>query len=102
MKTLGIDLETKSEVPIKDCGSFRYIDDPSFEILLFGFSVDGEPAEVIDLTAGECIPRDILDALHHKDVLNTGWNNAWATRTIRYFLCFTRILPGFFLPAHNR
>ena len=77
MKTLGIDLETKSEVPIKDCGSFRYIDDPSFEILLFGFSVDGAPAEVIDLTAGETIPRDILDALHHKDVLKTGWNNAF-------------------------
>ena len=77
MKTLGIDLETKSEVSIKDCGSFRYIDDPSFEILLFGFSVDGEPAEVIDLTAGETIPRDILDALHHKDVLKTGRNNAF-------------------------
>lgn len=75
MKTLGIDLETKSAAPIKDCGSFRYIDDPSFGILLFGFSVDGYPSEVIDLTAGEQIPKDIRDAIHHKDVLKTGWNN---------------------------
>ena len=72
MKTLGIDLETKSEADIKSCGSFRYIDDPSFGVLLFGFSVDGYPSEVIDLTAGEQIPKDIQDALHHKDVLKTG------------------------------
>ena len=77
MKTLGIDLETKSNVPIKDCGSFRYIDDPSFGILLFGFSVDGYPSEVIDLTAGQQIPKDIRDAIHHKDVLKTGWNNTF-------------------------
>ena len=77
MKTLGIDLETKSAAPIKDCGSFRYIDDPSFGIMLFGFSVDGYPSEVIDLTAGEQIPKDIRDALHHKDVIKTGWNNAF-------------------------
>lgn len=77
MKTLGIDLETKSEADIKSCGSFRYIDDPSFEVLLFGFSVDGYSAEVIDLTAGQQIPKDIRDAIHHKDVLKTGWNNAF-------------------------
>jgi DNA polymerase len=77
MTTLGIDLETYSEAPIKDCGSFRYIDDPSFEILLFGFSVDGHPSEVIDLTAGQQIPKDIRDAIHHKDVLKTGWNNTF-------------------------
>ena len=77
MKTLGIDLETKSAAPIKDCGSFRYIDDPSFGIMLFGFSVDGYPSEVIDLTAGQQIPKDIRDAIHHKDVLKTGWNNTF-------------------------
>ena len=77
MKTLGIDLETKSAAPIKDCGSFRYIDDPSFGIMLFGFSVDGHPAEVIDLTGGQQIPKDIRDAIHHKDVLKTGWNNTF-------------------------
>lgn len=77
MKTLGIDLETYSDAPIKDCGSFRYIDDPSFEILLFGFSVDGYPSEVIDLSAGQQIPKDIRDAIHHPDVLKTGWNNTF-------------------------
>lgn len=77
MKTLGIDLETYSEAPIKDCGSFRYIDDPSFEILLFAYSVDGAPAVVVDFTAGEFLPGHIYNALWDPAVTKTGWNNAF-------------------------
>jgi len=77
MKTLGIDLETYSDAPIKDCGSFRYIDDPSFEILLFAYSVDGAPAVVVDFTAGEAIPSAVYHALWDPAVTKTGWNNAF-------------------------
>ena len=83
MQTLGIDLETYSEVPIKDCGSFRYIDDSSFEILLFAYSVDGEPSVVVDFTAGESLPKDIEDAIWDTTVVKTGWNNAFERYAIR-------------------
>ena len=77
MKTLGIDLETYSEAPIKDCGSFRYIEDPSFEILLFAYSVDGAPAVVVDFTAGESLPEEVQHSIWDPSVLKTGWNNAF-------------------------
>lgn len=77
MTTLGIDLETFSVQDLIKVGSFRYIEDPSFEILLFGFSVDGDPAVSIDLTAGELIPREIEEMLWSPDVIKTGWNNAF-------------------------
>lgn len=77
MKTLGIDLETYSDAPIKDCGSFRYIEDPSFEILLFAYSIDGAPAVVVDFTAEEHLPHEVFDAIWNPDVVKTGWNNAF-------------------------
>ena len=77
MKTLGIDLETFSNADIKQCGSFRYIDDPSFEILLFAYSVDGAPAVVIDFTAGEALPADIQEAIWDPTVTKTGWNGSF-------------------------
>ena len=74
MKTLGIDLETYSDTPIKDCGSFRYIEDQSFEILLFAYSVDGAPAVVVDFTAGGSLPREVEDSIWDPSVVKTGWN----------------------------
>lgn len=74
METLGIDLETYSDIDIKQCGSFRYIADPSFEILLFAYSRDGAPSVVVDFTAGESVPAEIKEALTDPEVLKTGWN----------------------------
>ena len=74
---LGIDLETYSEIDIKSCGSFRYIDDGSFEVLLFGFKWDDSPAQVVDLASGESLPKEVRDGLFDPRVLKTGWNNAF-------------------------
>ena len=46
---LSIDVETYSDCPIK-YGAQRYVDDTTFEILLFAYSFDDEPVEVIDMT----------------------------------------------------
>ena len=67
MNEISIDLETFSSVSLKDCGVYRYIESPDFEILLFGFSVDNGPVNVIDMAAGEEIPQEILDALDRWD-----------------------------------
>lgn len=76
-RTLSIDLETYSEVDITKCGSFRYIDDESFEILLLGYAFDDEPVTVIDLTADEEVPADFLAALYDPEVTKTAWNCAF-------------------------
>ena len=41
--TLSIDLETYSDVSLKDCGVYKYVESPSFEILLCSFSLNGGP-----------------------------------------------------------
>lgn len=68
---ISCDLETYSPVDIK-CGVYRYAEEA--EIMLFAYSVDGSPVEVIDLTAGECIPKEIVEAIKSPDVIKTAYN----------------------------
>lgn len=90
-RTLGIDIETYSDLDITKVGSFRYIDSPEFEVLLFAYSWDGAPAVAVDLWSGEEIPQDVLTAMWDENVIKTGWNNAFE----RYALWkhFGRYLP---------
>ena len=75
MKSLGIDLETFSSVDLLKCGVYRYASSPDFEILLFGFSVDGGDVRVVDLACGEEIPADIVEALSDDSVIKWSYNN---------------------------
>lgn len=63
MKNIEIDIETYSSVSLQKCGVYKYAESPDFEILLFGYSVDGSPVTTVDLACGEEIPEKILDAL---------------------------------------
>ena len=63
MKTLSIDIETYSSVDLAKCGVYKYTEAPDFDILLFGYSVDGSPAQVVDLACREMIPAEIIAAL---------------------------------------
>ena len=74
MKTLSIDIETYSEADLNRTGVYRYSEDPSFQILLFGYAVDGGEVHVIDLANGEEIPADVLDALTDDGVVKTAFN----------------------------
>ena len=56
MEHLSIDIETYSDVDIKKCGVYRYVESDNFEILLFAYSVNGEEVKIIDLASGEKIP----------------------------------------------
>lgn len=51
MKTLSIDIETYSDVPLQKTGVYRYVESSNFEILLFAYSADSQPVRVIDLPA---------------------------------------------------
>lgn len=74
MKSLSIDLETYSGVNLSKSGVYRYAESPDFEILLFGYSVDGREVNIIDLANGEAIPQEILDALTDDSVLKWAFN----------------------------
>ena len=74
MKSLSLDLETYSDVNLAKCGVYKYAESPAFEILLFGYAVDGEPVQVIDLAQGETIPEEILDALTDDTVTKWAFN----------------------------
>ena len=74
MKTLSIDIETYSSTPLQKSGVYRYVEDPDFEILLFGYSVDGAAVQVVDLTSDKNIPKDVLDALIDDQVIKWAFN----------------------------
>lgn len=74
---LSIDLETYSTVSIGAAGSYRYILDPSFEILLFAYSLDGMPVEVIDLASGQVIPLWLKNALKNPLYIKHAYNAAF-------------------------
>lgn len=77
MNHLSIDLETYSDVDIKKAGMYRYVQSPAFEILLFAYSFDGAPSQVIDLAQGETIPEAILSALTDPDYFKHAYNAAF-------------------------
>lgn len=77
MNHLSIDLETFSSVPIKKAGLYKYVQSPDFEILLFAYSFDGAPATVVDFTAGERLPADVLHALTDPTCIKHAYNAAF-------------------------
>ena len=49
---LSMDFETYSEADIKETGSYRYINDPTFEVLLLAYAFDDGPVRLVDFTSG--------------------------------------------------
>ena len=85
IKTISIDLETYSSVPIKN-GVYPYAESPDSEILLFAYSINGEPVVVIDVASGEEIPDYILSALSDDNVEKWAFNAAFERIFLSYWL----------------
>lgn len=88
---LSIDLETYSDVDIKKSGMYRYVQSPAFEILLFAYSFDGAPSQVIDLAQGETIPQQVLSALTDPAYLKHAYNAAFEWYCLSKYI--GRLLP---------
>lgn len=71
---LSIDLETYSSVPLQKSGAYKYIQSPDFEILLFAYSLDGAPVEIIDLACGEVLPPWLIAALSDPTYIKHAYN----------------------------
>ena len=74
MRCISIDIESYSDVDLSKCGVYKYSSSQNFEILLFGYSVDGGDVKVIDLACGEKIPAEILAALSDESVTKWAFN----------------------------
>ena len=74
MKTISIDIETYSDVNLAKCGVYKYAESPDFEILLFGYAVDGKEVKVVDLAQGETLPEEILEALTDDSIIKWAFN----------------------------
>jgi DNA polymerase len=98
MKSISVDLETYSSVNLAKSGVYRYCESNDFEILLFGYSIDGGDVHVIDLARGEKIPEEILKALTDDQVIKWAFNAAFER------ICLSRYLglpTGTYLPPES-
>ena len=86
MRTLSIDIESYSDVDLSKCGVYKYASSPAFEILLFGYAVDGGDVRVVDLACGEKLPQEILDALEDETVEKWSYNSQFER------ICLSRLL----------
>lgn len=74
MKSISIDIESFSSVNLQKSGVYRYAESDDFEILLFGYSVDGGEVQVVDLARGEKIPQEIISSLTDDSVIKWAFN----------------------------
>lgn len=91
---LSIDLETFSSVPIGKAGAYKYIQSPDFEILLFAYSVDGSPVEIVDLAQGEILPEWLYAAVKSPEYIKHAYNAAFEWYSLSKFY-------GFMLPVNQ-
>jgi hypothetical protein len=86
MKSISVDIESFSSADLAKSGMYRYAEAEDFEILLFGYSVDGGQVRVVDLARGELIPKEILQALTDTSVVKWAFNAAFER------ICLSRYL----------
>lgn len=77
MRHLSIDIETYSDIDIGKAGLYKYVQSPSFQVLLFAYSFDGDPVEIIDLASGEELPEELVKALEDPTVVKHAYNAAF-------------------------
>lgn len=83
---LSIDIETYSSADLSKSGVYKYAESPDFEILLFGYSLDGGPVNVVDFTQGEELPPEVMDALLDDKVPKWAFNCSFERTCIARFL----------------
>lgn len=86
MRTLSIDIETYSDVDLSKCGVYKYAASPAFEVLLFGYAVDGRDVCVVDLACGEQIPEEVISALSDTSVPKWAFNAMFERVCLSNFL----------------
>ena len=77
MRQIAIDIETFSPATLAKTGVYPYAEHPDFRLLIFGYSIDGGPVEVVDLASGGGLPDEVLAALVDPGVAKWAHNAAF-------------------------
>lgn len=109
MIRIAIDIETYSSVSLADCGVYKYAESPDFSVLLFAYSVDGDPVKIVDFARGEKLPEDVLFALIDERVTKTAFNatfervclSNWMRRTDESFTFTHKGEDGYYTHGHR-
>lgn len=83
---LLIDIETYSSVDLSKCGVFKYSESSDFKVLLFGYSINGEEVQVVDLASGEPIPPFVISALKDDNVMKYAYNASFERACLSRYL----------------
>ena len=94
MEKIHIDLETYSSADLAKTGVYKYCESPDFEILLFGYSVDGSEVQVVDLAQGEKIPDEIIGGIKSDDVIKVAHNANFERICLSRYLNISYLNPS--------
>lgn len=86
IRDLSIDIETYSSEDLAKSGVYRYAEAPDFAVLLFGYSVDGGPVQVVDIASGEKIPSGIIAAMKDQSVTKWAFNANFERVCLSHYL----------------
>ena len=83
---LHIDIETYSSVDITKSGLHKYVQSDDFDILLFAYSLNEDPVQIVDLASGEQLPEDIRNRLSDPTCIKYAYNAAfeWTCLSKKY------------------
>ena len=70
---LSLDLETYSDIELKSCGMYKYVEG-DFHILLLAYAFNDDPVKIVDLASGEEIPKEVIDAIFDDNIIKIAWN----------------------------
>lgn len=99
IKTISIDLETFTKnTKLNECGVYKYSEDETLEVLLFGYSINGGEVEVIDVAGGEEVPSAIIDCLRNPNVIKYAFNAQFERIVLSRWL---KLPKGEYLPPEE-
>ena len=74
-RVMGVDIETYSSVDLAKAGVYAYTEAPDFDILLIGYSFDGENVNVIDTyNIDTDMMTEFMEALNDPETIKTAFN----------------------------
>lgn len=95
---ISIDIETYSSVDIKKSGLYKYVQSDDFEILLFAYSIDGAPVQIIDLAQGESIPNEVRELMFSQECILHAYNAAFEWYCLSKYFYLTELSQMLWLP----
>lgn len=77
MTDLSLDFETYSATPIAEAGSFKYMEDPSFRILMVSYAINDGEVVTLDLEKSDEGLDKFLDMIRSPQYVKHAWNCAF-------------------------